>query len=577
MGRVQGSTVDCIPKPYALLLHRNSSCNGKLWPRRSGRLQTFRRASQIVRAEGGGATSASSSNGPGSFLGALFQPASAPVVVSHPDPSLANQDLIPTTLDQRIFSAWDIISLWVGLVVGVPSYYLAGSLVDLGMAWWQGILTVMAGNFLLFFPLVLTGHAGIKYGIPFPVMARASFGIHGAHIVTILRGLVACGWFGIETWIGGQGIYVLLNALLQGKLASSSIQWMGTPLPEWACFFSFWLLQIGIIWNGVDSIRQLEKYCAPILFVLSVALLIWAYVTAGGFGAMLAASSQFGAGGSKQGQFWQVFFPALTANIGFWATLSLNIPDFTRYAKCQADQIVGHIGLPIFMGLFTFLGLAVTSSTEVIFGRIISNPIELLGQIGGVLPILTSFIGLTLATLTTNIAANIMAPANALVNLNPNLFSFRTGALLTAVVGILFGPWQFIKNSESFIGTWLVGYSALLGPLSGIILVDYHIIRKRHLDLNALYSTSHSGMYWYSNGYNFMAIGALLLAVLPCIPGFLYTVGLLKKTSSIFIAVYDSAWIFGFLFSGFLYWVLCTFHRFWQNQGRPAEDASKDG
>lgn len=208
------------------------------------------------------------------------------------------------------------------------------------------------------------------------------------------------------------------------------------------------------------------------------------------------------------------------------------------------------------MGLFTFLGLAVTSSSEVIFGRVISNPIELLGQIGGVLPILTSFIGLTLATLTTNIAANVMAPANALVNLNPTLFSFRSGALLTAVVGIAFGPWQFIKSSESFISTWLVGYSALLGPLSGIMLVDYHIIRKRHLDLNALYTTKPSGMYWYTNGYNVIAITALLLAVAPCIPGFLYTVGFLKKVPSILLAVYDNAWMFGFLAAGFMYWVM---------------------
>lgn len=501
-------------------------------------------------------------NGPSSF----FAPPSEPLLTRPPHPSLSNEDLLPTTLSQRTFSVWDIISLWVGLVVGVPSYYLAGSLVELGMSWWQGIFTVFAGNFLLLFPLVWTGHAGIKYGIPFPVMARASFGIYGAHIPTILRALVACGWFGIETWIGGQGIFVLLNALLQGKLSNSSHVLMGTALPELACFFAFWLLQVVIIWNGVDSICQFEKYCAPILLLMSCALLIWAYVKAGGFGAMLSASSQFVVGGAKQGKFWQVFFPALTANIGFWATLSLNMPDFTRYAKRQADQVAGHMGLPVFMGLFTFLGLAVTSSTEVIFGRVISNPIELLGQIGGVLPILTSFIGLTLATLTTNIAANIMAPANAFVNLNPARFSFRTGALLTAVLGIIFGPWQFIKSSQSFISTWLVGYSALLGPLSGIILVDYHIIRKGHLDLDALYSTSQSEVYWYTNGYNLTAIGALVLAVVPCIPGFLYTIGFLKEIPNILLAVYDNAWIFGFLASGLLYWVMHLLHNLWQGQ-----------
>ncbi|MCO5560092.1 hypothetical protein L7F22_013698 [Adiantum nelumboides] len=281
-------------------------------------------------------------SGPISFFSGQTEVASEPVLTTPPDLSLANKDLLPTSLSDRTFSAWDIISLWVGLVVGIPSYYLAGSLVELGMSWWQGICTVMAGNFLLFFPLVWTGHAGIKYGIPFPVMARASFGIHGAHIVTILRALVACGWFGIETWIGGQGIYILLNALLQGKIAGSSIMFMGTALSERACFFSFWLLQVIILWNGVDSIRKFEKYCAPVLIIMSIALLSWAYLKAGGFGAMLATPSQFVVGGSKEGQFWQVFFPALTANIGFWATISLNMAG----VSLQAFHIAGETFRP---------------------------------------------------------------------------------------------------------------------------------------------------------------------------------------------------------------------------------------
>ena len=224
---------------------------------------------------------------------------------------------------------------------------------------------------------------------------------------------------------------------------------------------------------------------------------------------------------------------------------------------------MGHLGLPIFMGLFTFLGLAVTCSTEVIFGSVISNPIELMAKIGGVLPIL---IGLTLATLTTNLAANVMAPANALVNLSPNFFNFRRGALVTAIVGILFGPWNFIKSSESFISTWLVGYSALLGPLSGIIIVDYQIVRKCHLELEDLYSTSPTGIYWYNNGYNLSAITAFVLAVVPCVPGFLLNVGMLKTIPSVFSSVYDNAWIFGFVVGGLIYWILSKVQNHWQKQ-----------
>ncbi|KAH7432894.1 hypothetical protein KP509_07G045000 [Ceratopteris richardii] len=514
----------------------------------------------------------SCASGSASFLPALISPPEEPVLKAPPDPALANRDLLPIGLSERNFSVWDFWSLWVGLVVGVPTYYLAGSLVELGLSWWQGIATVVIGNILLLFPLFLSGHAGVKYGIPFPVIARASFGVRGAHIPAVLRALVACGWFGIQTWLGGQGIHVLFNTLLEGRLSSCSITFLGTTLSEWVCFFSFWLFQIAILWDGVDGIRKFEKYCAPLLIVMSVALLTWAYITAGGFGSALLAPSWSIGSAMERRRFWKVFFPALAANIGFWSTISLNISDFTRHAKHQVDPILGHTGLPIFMGLFTFLGLAVTSSSEIIFGRVISNPIELLGQIGGVLPVIASVLGLTLATLTTNVAANVMASANALANLSPRIFSFRVGAIVTAVIGVIFGPWQFMKSSESFISTWLVGYSALLGPLSGITLVDYYIIQKTNLDLDALYTTNPNGKYWYTQGYNLSAIAALFLAVIPCIPGFLHTIGLLKEVPIVLLAMYDNAWMFGFIAAGLMYWAMVVVPQFWNRRPATSED-----
>lgn len=489
---------------------------------------------------------------------ALLEPVSAAVPLN-PDPSLINEDLKPTSLKERSFSKWEMASLWIGLVVGVPSYYMAGSLVELGMAWWQGIATVMTGNLLLLFPLILTGHPGTKYGISFPVLSRASFGIRGAHIPTILRALVACGWFGIETWIGGQAIFVLLNTLLKRKMTGLFIPWLGTSVPEFACFLAFWILQVVIMWNGMESIRKLEKYSAPILIALSGALLLWAYVNAGGFGPMLSMASQFGKGGARQGMFWSVFFPSLTANISFWATLALNIPDFTRHAKSQADQIVGQVGLPVFMGAFTLLGLAVTSSTEVIFGRVISNPIEVLAQIGGIVPISLSIFGVSLATLTTNIAANVVAPANALVNFSPSWFTFRRGTLLTAILGIICQPWRLLQSSESFIYTWLIGYSALIGPIGGIILVDYFILKGRVLDIDALYSGSPHGQYWYYGGYNISALASLLVGMAPVIPGFLHTVGLLNMSSPFFLVLYNNSWFVSFFTAGLVYWVLSRF------------------
>lgn len=442
-------------------------------------------------------------------------------------------------------------SLWVGLVVGVPSYYLAGSLVELGMAWWQGIATVVAANIILLVPLVLTGHPGTRYGISFPVLARSAFGIRGAHLPTLLRALVGCGWYGIETWIGGEAIFLLLPKTIKQSSLSQFLPWLGTSPLEFSCFIVFWLAQLAIVWRGMDGIRELEKYSAPILIILTSCLLLWSYVNAGGFTPMLSLSPRL-----SSSQFWSLFFPSLTANISFWATVALNIPDFTRYAKTQTDQIIGQVGLPIFMGAFTFVGLAVTSSTTLIFGRLISNPIQLLGQIGGFTTMILAIIGISLATITTNIAANVVAPANALVNLSPSKFTFRRGALLTALLGIAFQPWRLLHSSESFVYTWLVGYSALLGPIGSIILADYYLTHRMNLSINDLYSLSPHGAYYYSGGYNLAAMTALVTGILPVVPGLLQKLGILTSVPDTFVAIYNNAWFFSFFSAGILYWIL---------------------
>lgn len=430
------------------------------------------------------------------------------------DPTLTNEDLKPTTPSQRTFSGWEMASLWIGLVVGVPSYYLAGSLVDLGMAWWQGIATVVVANLVLLVPLVLTGEPGARYGISFPVLARSSFGIRGAHIPTLLRALVGCGWYGIETWIGGEAIFLLLPDSIKQSSLSQVLPWLGASPLEFSCFMAFWLAQLAIVWKGMEGIRVLEKYSAPILIFLTSCLLIWACVNAGGLGYMLSLSSRLSAP-----QFWSIFFP-------------------------------------IFMGAFTFVGLAVTSSTKVIFGRLISNPIQLLGEIGGFTTTILAIFGISLATITTNIAANIVAPANALVNLSPSKFTFRKGAILTALLGIAFQPWRLLKSSESFVYTWLVGYSALLGPIGGIILADYYLIQKMKLNIKDLYTLKPEGTYYYTGGYNLAAIVALIFGILPVMPGLLQKVGILGSVPEIFITIYNNAWFFSFFSAGILYWVL---------------------
>lgn len=474
----------------------------------------------------------------------------------NPDPSLVNDDIRPVKPQERHWTVLSMASLWVGMVVCVPTYMLAGGLIDQGMSWSQAVLTIMLGNVIVLAPMILNGHPGTKYGVPFPVLARASFGIHGAHVPSLLRALVACGWFGIQTWVGGAAIYALLDVMLAADLtALLDLPVLGINIAEFSCFLLFWAVQVVIIHKGVESIRMLENAAAPFLIVMGLALLVWAYVKADGFGPMLSTPSKFAEGGEREGEFWQVFFPSLTAMVGFWATLSLNIPDFTRYAKSQRDQILGQaLGLPTTMTLFAFIGVAVTSATTVIYGEPVWDPTILLGKMGGGVSVVLSLLALTVATLSTNIAANVVSPANAMINVDPRKISFRLGGYVTAGLGIAMFPWKLLESTGDYIFTWLVGYSALLGPIGGILIVDYFVLRRTKLDLDGLYK--HDGPYRYNRGFNVAALVALGVAVLPNIPGFAHKAGIVDSVRPMWDHVYAHAWFVGFVLGGALYWAL---------------------
>ena len=475
-------------------------------------------------------------------------------MLKNPDPSLINAELAPTTAEERSWSVLNMASLWIGMVVCVPTYMLAGGLIALGMNWWQAVGTVLLGNLIVLIPMILNGHAGTKLGVPFPVLSRASFGILGANIPSILRGLVACGWFGIQTAIGGAAIYQLVGAIRGEPLGGEVIGWLGLNGPQLVCFAVFLVLQLVIIYRGIDSIKVLETWAAPFLILMGLALLGWAYIKADGFGNMLSVESAFAEGGEKEGQFLAYFFPALTGMVGFWATLSLNIPDFTRYAKSQRDQALGQaIGLPLFMTLFAFIGVAVTSASVVIFGEAISDPTVLAGRMGGGFGVVIALAALTIATLSTNIAANVVSPANAIMNLAPQKATFRMGGFITALIGVVIMPWKLLESPDGYIFTWLVGYSALLGPIGGIVIVDYFLVRKTEINLEGLFRRDSE--YWYSGGFNPIAIAALVLGVLPNIPGFLVQIEVIESAPAFFTSLYTYAWFVGFGLSGGLYYL----------------------
>ncbi len=478
--------------------------------------------------------------------------ARAPV---RPDRSLTNEDIRPTLASERRWSVTNMAALWIGMVVCVPTYMLAGGLIEEGMSWWQALLTVLLGNLIVLVPMVLNGHPGTAYGVPFPVLSRASFGTRGAHVPALLRGLVACGWFGIQTWIGGSAIYHLLVALTDGAIVGPELPMLGINTAQTLCFLGFWAVQLIVIWEGIELIRIVETLAAPFLIAMGLALLGWAWVRADGFGPMLSTPSAFVQGGAREGEFWHVFFPSLTAMVGFWATLSLNIPDFTRYAKSQKDQVLGQaIGLPFFMLLFSFIGVAVTSATVVIYGESIWDPTELLGRMEGGVAVVVSLLALGIATLSTNIAANVVSPANALINLSPQRISFRMGGLITAGLGIAMFPWKLLDTAGDYIYVWLTGYSALLGPLGGILIVDYYLLRDMRLDIDALYR--HDGAYGYRGGWNPVALAALAIGVLPNVPGFLHASGFVESVPVVFDQIYTYAWFVGFALSGLVYGLL---------------------
>lgn len=460
-----------------------------------------------------------------------------------------NEDLSPARLRDRKWAMKDIAALWISMSACVPTYMLASSLIAEGMSWWQAVLTIFLGNCVVLLPMVLNAHAGTKYGIPFPVYCRPSFGVVGANVPAILRALVACGWFGIQAWIGGWAIFKILAIYFRTWEAMPPV-FLGISLPQLGCFLFFWSINMLVIYKGIDSIRLLLNIKAPLLIALGLALLYWAYKNAGGFGPMLEKPSAFAPGQPKAGQFLSFFFPALTGMIGFWATLSLNIPDFTRYAFSQRDQVIGQAaGLPATMGLFSFIGVAVTSATVLIYGETIWDPVVLITRFTNPLLLIVALVSLCIATLATNIAANVVSPANDFANLWPSKISFRTGGYITGVIGIVIQPWKLVADPGKYINS-LVGFSALLGSIGGVLIADYYVVRKTRLDLVKLYAKD--GPYWYAGGWNPKALVALAAGILPNLPGFLGTIKVVQ-VGALWMELYKYAWFVGFGISFVVY------------------------
>src|SRR5262245_46738120 len=373
---------------------------------------------------------------------------------------LWNHDLAPTTIRERTWSTWNIAALWIGMSVVITTYTLAGGFIEAGMNWWQAMITILLGNTIVLIPMMLNAHAGTKYGVSFPVLCRASFGTRGANVPAVLRAIVACGWFGIQTWNGGQALDALFGVMWSG--------WRGIQVHTWLSFFLFWGIQVYIIVHGVEGIKHLETWSAPLLLGGGLILLMWASSKAGGLGHVLTESAALQ---RQHNAFWSIFPGALTASVGYWATLSLNIPDFTRYARSQRSQMLGQaLGLPPTMTLFAFIGVAVTTATLLSYGQSIPNPVELMTKFDSELVILFATVVIFAAQITTNMAANVVSPSNDFSNLSPRTITYVKGGLITAVIAIVMMPWKLMSSMGDYIFTLLSGYSGLMGAITGILI-----------------------------------------------------------------------------------------------------------
>jgi len=448
--------------------------------------------------------------------------------------SLYNPDLAPVAPERRTWSTYNYAALWISMSVNILTYMLAASLIQGGMDWKQAVVTVFLGNTIVLAPMLLNSHPGARYGIPFPVLARASFGVLGANVAAVLRAMVACGWFGIQSWIGGEAIHVLLKTVWPA--------WGRNPYGPAICFMAFWAINLLVILKGIEYIRFLQGISAPVLLGVGLLLLGWAWKNAGGFGPMLLAPSQF----HSTHDFLKFLIPALNGAVGFWSTVSLNIPDFTRFAKDERGQAIGQaIALPLTMTLYSFIGVAVTSATVVIYGASIWDPVQLLSRFHSPIAVVISLLAILLATLNVNIGANVVSPANDFSNLWPRGISFKIGGVITCFMGIAMMPWKLLASHKTFIFGWLGGYAAVLGPVAGIMICDYFVVRRKLLVVDDLYLRG--GLYEYAHGFNWKAIAAL------CVGSAVALIGLVVPAIRF---LYDYSWFVGFVVAFAVYWGL---------------------
>ena len=468
------------------------------------------------------------------------------------DSRFYNPELAPVPVEKRTWTTYNYFALWMGMAHNIPSYLLASGLILLGMDWVQAFVTITLGNLIVLVPMLLNSHAGTRYGIPFPVFARAFYGIRGANLAALLRAFIACGWFGIQTWVGGSAIYVIVGKLTGDGWLNASVVG-GQPFTLWLSFAFFWVLQMLIIWRGMDAVRKFENWTAPLVTVGFLIMLGYVLVKAGGLGPILSRPSQLGWGAD----FWKVFAPSLMGMIAFWATLSLNMPDFTRFGGSQKKQMRGQIlGLPTTMSFIAIVAILTTSGGAVLYGEEIWDPAQLASRFSSPVVVVVALVALVLATISANLAANVVSPSYDFSNAFPRKITFALGGLITGVVGVLMQPWRLLENADVYINGWLVFYGGVLGAVAGVLITGYWVRARTHLVLEDLYKEG--GRYWFSGGWNIPALVATLVGAVLAVGGAHSADGPFPTDGLIpFLkGLYNYSWLVGLVAASLVYLLL---------------------
>jgi NCS1 family nucleobase:cation symporter-1 len=481
----------------------------------------------------------------------------------------ANGELVPVPVARRTWTTYNYVAIWMGMSHNISSYLLASGLIVLGMGWLQAFLTITVANFLVLIPMLLNSHAGTKYGIPFPVFARAFYGLRGASLAALLRAVVACGWFGIQTWIGGQAIFAIVGRLAGDGWTSAS-GFGGQPWTMWLSFAVFWLVQMALIWRGLDALRRFENWAAPLVTVAFTALLIYMLVKAHGIGPILHQNGSLGWGA----RFWPVFWPSLMGMIAYWATLSLNMPDFTRFSRGQRQQSIGQLlGLPTTMSYIAIVSIVVTSAAAVVYHTTIWDPVQLTTKFPNTAVVIIGLVMVVLATMSVNVAANVVSPSYDFSNAAPRAVSFRTGGLITGVIGIAIQPWRLISDPHVYIFTWLGFYGGLLGTIAGVLIAGYWVRSRTRLSLGALYTRGER--YWYQGGWNWRAVAATVAGAVLSVGGAWSAPGSGPFPARGLIPalkpLYDYSWVVG-LGAGFAVYLLLSLPVFGRTGDTPADE-----